>query len=199
LAIKSVHNEKELLTEVSKGNEKAFASLFYAYHNQLGEYIVLLTASTEMAEEIVQDVFVKIWQNRESITEVEKFTSYLFILTRNYTLNCIRKKAGERKKKEGYTLHIADDAEEAVPDEPLLSPDYQQVIDRAVAQLPPRQHQVFILKQEGRKNADIAKELGISADSVKKYQQWAVKSIRDFVKSHKELITLLIAMGLLSK
>ncbi|MFD0763562.1 RNA polymerase sigma factor [Mucilaginibacter lutimaris] len=199
MAIKSVHNESELLVEIGKGNEKAFASLFYAYHNQIAEYVVLLTASTELAEEIVQDVFVKIWQNKHKLHEVEKFTAYLFILTRNYTLNSIRKNVGDKKKQDAYNLSIVNDEEVIALDDPLSDPENQNLIERAIAQLPPSQHRVFLLKQEGRKNADIANELGLSAESVKKYQQWAIKSVAEFVRAHKELSAIFIAIGIMGK
>lgn len=199
MAISSVHNERELLIKVGEGDEKAFASLFYAYHSQIAEYVILLTASTEMAEEIVQDVFVKIWQNKEKLFEVEKFTSYLFILTRNYTLNSIRKNVGDRKRQEAYTLSVVSDEASEVIDDPLSDPEYQNLVERAIAQLPPSQHRVFVLKQEGRKTADIAKELGLSAESVKKYQQWAIKSVAEFVRAHKELSAIFIAIGLFGK
>jgi len=198
LPIKRVHNESELLIEVAEGNEKAFAELFHAYHNQLGEYIMLLTGSMEMAEEIVQDVFVKIWINRETLQSIDNFSSYLFILTRNYTLNCIRKMETDRKRQLSYTTHLVrtGDQDPAAREHPA---DHLDIIERAVAQLPPQQQRVFILKREGRKNREIAREMGISPDSVKKYQQWAVKSIAEFVRSHQELGSLLVFFSLLKK
>jgi len=197
LPLRPVHNEKELLGAVAKGNEKAFGELFYAYHNQIGEYVLMLTASKELTQEIVQDVFVKIWLNRENLPAVQNFSSYLFILTRNYTLNCIRREVNERKHKEAFELFAVADEGGMTPENPV--PDYGPVIERAVAQLPPQQQRVFVLKQAGRKNAEIANELGISPESVKKYQQWAVKAIAEFVKSHAELTIIFAAITFLKK
>ena len=191
MPIRSLHNENELLREIADGSQKAFTELFNAYHNQLGEYIILLTASEEMAEEIIHDVFVKIWLNKHDLPRIEKFSSYLFILTRNYTLNCIRKTVSEREKQKAYTLHLVDEEKYelgGVPD----NKDYTEIIEKAIAQLPPQQQKVFILKQKGEKNADIAFQLNISSESVRKYQQWAIKSVSDFVKAHIE-VTIMIA------
>jgi RNA polymerase sigma-70 factor (family 1) len=187
LAITAVNNERKLLLEIVEGNEAAFAELFFAYHNQLGEYVLMLTDSDEMTEEIVQDVFVKVWMNREALLTINKFTSYLFILTRNYTLNCIRKRVKERKQQENYSQLVLTDRFLAVDDELILDPDYQALVDRAVAQLPPQQQKVFILRQQGLKNPEIAEKMEISTDSVKKYQQWALKAVSEFVKSHAAL------------
>jgi RNA polymerase sigma-70 factor (ECF subfamily) len=182
---------------VSKGSEKAFVELFHAYHNQLGEYVLMLTASDEIAQEIVQDIFVKIWMDRHTLPALGNFSSWLFILTRNYTLNCIRRESSERKKKRAFELYaIAGGVGEVSPSIP---PGYEKVIDRAVAQLPPQQQKVFTLKQAGRSNDEIAAQLGISPESVKKYQQWALKAVTDFVKTHAELGVLFIAITLLKK
>jgi RNA polymerase sigma-70 factor (family 1) len=200
VALKPVHNESELLEQVTKGDEKAFGELFYAYHNQLGEYVMLLTHSEDMTQEIIQDVFVKVWLNREALTQIGKFTGYLFILTRNYTLNCIRKSVNERKSQEQYTtLTLLDDDNLLTEINHEPDRDYQALIDRAVANLPPQQQKVFMLRQEGLKNVEIAKKMDISPESVKKYQQWALKSVSEFVKSRAALSAILVAAATLSK
>ncbi|SMC66412.1 RNA polymerase sigma factor [Pedobacter nyackensis] len=187
MAIRTVKNERELLLKVEQGDETAFAELFFAYHNQLGQYVLMLTGSEEMTEEIVQDVFVKVWMNRAALLTINKFTSYLFILTRNYTLNCIRKRLNERKQQENYNQSVLTDPILSEEDELILDPDYQSLVDKAVAQLPPQQQKVFILRQQGLKNPQIAEKMEISTDSVKKYQQWALKAVSEFVKSHAAL------------
>jgi len=198
MPIRSIENEKELLLEIAKGNQKAFAGLFNAYNNQLSEYILMITASEEMTEEIILDVFVKIWMNRLDLANIENFSSYIFILTRNYTLNCIRKMVNERKKKDAYTLHLADDEKYSL-NELNDDKDYAEIIEKAVAQLPPQQQKVFILKREGKKNGDIAAELSISPESVRKYYQWAVKSVSGYVKSHIEVSVILACVGVFCK
>lgn len=192
MGIRAVHNERELLEEIVLGHEKAFAELFYAYHNQLGEYVLLLTNSEEMTEEVVQDVFVKVWLNREGLLKINDFKSYLFILTRNYTLNCIRKQVRDRKQQEQYDKEFL--TEELNVEELQSGFTYgerESMIDRAIAQLPPQQQKVFTLRQKGLKNPEIAKQMNISTDSVKKYQQWALKSVTEFVKMHATLSVLL--------
>jgi RNA polymerase sigma-70 factor (family 1) len=200
VALKPIHNEFKLLNEIAKGSEKAFAELFYAYHNQLGEFVLMLTNSYEMTEEIIQDVFVKVWLNREALTGIDKFTSYLFILTRNYTLNCIRKMVNDRKSKDQYdTLQLADAENLCTEVEWETDQDYQGLIDKAIAQLPPQQQKVFLLRQKGLKNPEIAKQINVSPQSVKKYQQWALKYVADFVKSNAALSGIMIIHSYLNK
>lgn len=192
MAIKPLLNETELLRQIAAGNEHAFSELFYGYHNQLGVYVQMLTGSKVMTQEIVQDVFVKIWLNREALDKVEKFTSYLFILTRNYTLNCIRKSAKEQLRISTEDIDSIKEELEEMEEKSLLDdPEYISLVERAVAQLPPQQQKVFRLRQQGLKNPEIARQMEISTDSVKKYQQWALKTVAEFVKAHAALSLLL--------
>jgi len=198
MPIKSLANERILLQQIAEGNEKAFATLFNAYNNQLAEYIISLTASEEMTEEIILDIFVKIWSNKLELPGVENFPSYVFILTRNYTLNAIRKAVNDRKNHMVYTLHLAEEELQFFVGVEEHK-DYSEVIEKAVSQLPPQQQKVFVLKQKGKKNGEIASELGISSESARKYYQWAVKSVASYVKSHIEVAVILACIGILNK
>ena len=198
MPVRSIENERLLLQQIAEGSEKAFATLFDAYHNQLAEYVLMLTASEEMTEEIILDIFVKIWINRPELSDIENFPSYIFILTRNYTLNAIRKIVNERKKQMGYSLYLADEEKYSIPGLEDHQ-DYTEIIEKAVLELPPQQQKVFVLKRDGKKNRDIALELSISPESVRKYHQWAVKSIARYVKAHIEVTIILAFVGVISK
>lgn len=190
MAIKSLPNEKELLQKIADGDDRAFAELFQVYHEPLAKYIFTLVDSVQMCEEIVLDIFVKVWENRLALPELDKFTSYLFILTRNYTLNCIRKLVSDEKHRELYVseiLHSKEDVGATIN----ISDEYLDVLNRAVAQLPLSQQRVLTLRQQGLKTREIAQQMGISTDSVKKYQQWASSSVAKFLKTHTALSILL--------
>lgn len=187
-----VDNENELLLKTAAGDERGFAGLFYAYHNQLAEFVLMLTQSPEMTEEIIQDVFVKIWQIKTDLPQIQNFTGYLFILTRNYTLNSVRKLTSVRKNQENYGLHI-DRAGLEIEEEPVNNILYIDLVERAVAQLPPQQQKAYILSKRDRlKHAEIADQMNLSKESVKKYIQWASQSIAKFITSHKEIFGLLL-------
>lgn len=161
-----------------------------AYHNQLASYVILLTESRELTEEIIQDVFVKIWNGREKLSEIESFTSYLFILTRNYTLNALRKKVAEREKKSIYDKVIQQETNTSLHNQE--EPNFHDLIDKAAVQLPPQQKKVFAMRMQGLKNQQIASEMQISPASVKKYQQWALKSVINYVRVFTGTLLLLM-------
>ncbi|WP_426330184.1 RNA polymerase sigma factor [Pedobacter sp. R-06] len=182
MSIKPLSNEKDLLKKIADGDSFAFAELFRAYNEPLAKYVYTLLESVEMCEEVVQDIFIKIWENRQELPYLEKFTSYLFILTRNHTVSSIRKMIQNRKYMQQYIEDIVIDS----TTENIFSADqeYQDTVARAVLQLPPSQQTVLMLRQQGLKTYEIAERMGISRDSVKKYQQWASHSVSKFLKSH---------------
>jgi RNA polymerase sigma-70 factor (family 1) len=171
--------EKELLSLVSKGDEAAFTVLFNAYHQRLGAYIYRLTESLPATQEIVQDVFVKIWLRRENLRGIDRFDAYLFVAARNHAYNYFRKMARERVQHSTYTETVPSAVEDVLAQEPGT---HQALLDQAIGHLPPRQQQVYILhRREGLSHAEIARELHLSLETVKKHMSLALRGIRDFL------------------
>lgn len=167
------------MCSIAEGDEAAFSELFYAYHQRLGAYVYRLTESKPATQEIVQDVFVKIWVKRAALTDVEHFDAYLFTAARNHVFNYIRNLARERSRRaaleaEGLREPVQA-AEVGTPEE-----DYHLLLDEAVAQLPQQQQRVYRLhKQEGLSHAEIAARMQLSVETVKKHMSLALRAIRD--------------------
>lgn len=174
-------SEKKLLMEVAAGNENAFRQLFYQYHEQLGRYIFHITHSHELTEEIVQDIFLKIWMNNEALAEIKNFKAYLFVLSKNHTLNYLRKLAKElsqkRKWEEDFlSIQFLDNVPENT---------YYRLLDEAIDRLPPQQQKVYLLSRHQRlKHAEIADQLNISKETVKSYLKIATASITAYITSN---------------
>jgi len=194
MAIKPLPNEKELLLEIANGDGIAFAELFRAYHGPLIKYIYTMLESVEICEEMVQDIFLKVWENREILPKLDKFTAYLFILTRNYTISAIRRMVKDKKHSQLYAEEVLslNESEEIFN----VDQEYQNILIKAIAELPPSQQRVLQLRQQGLKSRQIAGEMGISIESVKKYQQWATKSVSKFLKLHTAItISVILSMN----
>lgn len=187
------YDEKSLLLRVTQGDEIAFTVLFYAYHNKLGAYILRLTDSFPLTEEIVQDVFLKIWQNRSSLDNIQNFEAYLFVIARNRAFNCLKQMAREKMKKQEWE-NLA--RQEEAPDEILKTEyPYDGLIDKAIEELPPQQKKVYILhNQEGMGHSEIAIQLGLSPGTVKKHMSLALRSIREYVTAHIDPANIVILL-----
>lgn len=179
----STYSEKELLLHTATGNEFAFRQLMNTYQPLLLSFVYQLTRSQNTTEEIVQDVFLKIWMNRESLAHVHNFRSYLFIVCRNYALDQLRKIIREKKLlSEWEKDHAAPDTE--TPATGSEAEIIFTILDEAVAHLPPQQQKVYLLsRRQGLTHAQIARETGLSVLTVKKYMKLAIASIIDYSRS----------------
>jgi len=184
-----------LLLRVASGDARAFEQLFYTWHHKIGAYVLGWTKSLLVAEEIVQDVFLKIWLNRETLHTIEKFENYLFILARNHTFNHLRKTALERVKQREWATHFESDQE---PAPAALSEEFLPVVELAIQQLPPQQQKVYILKrQQGMKYDEIAAQLGISPETARKHLAAALRNITQYVQAHKRVVLLVLTTPLI--
>ena len=187
----SLYSEKDLLIKVSAGDEDAFRQLFLKYHQQLGIHIFRITNSVDIAEEIVQDVFLKIWMSRETLVRVRNFKAYLFVISKNHTLNCLRKLSRERIHKEEWE----DSSVKILTSESDSSNIYYCLLDEAIDQLPPQQQKVYLLSRHERlRYTEIANRLNLSCETVKKYLQIATASITAYVKTNSEAAIILLIL-----
>ncbi|MCJ0742588.1 sigma-70 family RNA polymerase sigma factor [Pedobacter montanisoli] len=187
MSLTAIHNEATILSQIADGNEEAFRKLFMAYHNQLAEHVYFLTHSKEVTEEIVHDVFVKIWTNRQDLDQIEKFTAYLFIICRNHTLNTLRKIA---KTQQADSVYKNEQLNSWGTNE-IDYGDFDELLGKSIDLLPSQQQQVFKYRMKGIKNPEIATKMGISTESVRKYYKLALTALVKHVKMHQSLITLL--------
>lgn len=193
MAIVAIQDEMQLLLQLMDGNQRAFKKLFDYYHQPLASYVFQVTESVLLTEEIVQDVFVKIWLKREQMSEVSSLKDYLFILCRNRTIDALRLQAKNAVRKADIEKYLL---EEVALDE-LDNPGeiYRQWISDAVAQLPPQQQKVYKLSRYERlKQDEIAAQLGLSKETVKKHMQLAIKFLEQQLKDRMDppVLTILL-------
>ncbi|RYE26946.1 MAG: RNA polymerase sigma-70 factor [Sphingobacteriaceae bacterium] len=190
--ISSFENEKELLLQVSAGNEFAFRKLFNLHHQKLGAYILRLTDNHELAEEVVQDVFLKIWLNRKALEKVQNFNAYLFTVSKNHALNCLRQQSKEwLQQKKWFTEQEEFTETDAI--------NYYNLLDKAIDRLPKQQQKIYLLSRHERlKYGEIATKLNLSKETVKKYLKIANHSITSFlIAQHLLPLLLLTAINFL--
>ncbi|RZJ81857.1 MAG: RNA polymerase sigma-70 factor [Chryseobacterium sp.] len=194
MAIRPLKNEAELLAKIAQGSERAFTELFEAYYGLLGEYVLKITKSLDVTEEIVQDTFVKIWLKRDDLPHIERFSNYMFILCRNRTMDYLRKQAKERAVMAELESGLLD----KLADDDLENPSevYRELIDKAVNKLPAQAKRVYVMSRYERlKHEEIASQLGISPETVKKHIQYAVSFIKSDLHSSMDLGLLAIMLS----
>lgn len=190
----TLHNERELLLAMAKGDEKAFRQLFHHYWRHIYSVAFAFTKSIVLSEEIVQDVFLKVWLKRELLTPVKNFKGYLFTVARNHIYNELRKKSCEQ----AFAEHLEECFIEisSLPEQQLLLKETQSLVDEAVAHLPVQQRTVYELsRKEGLDHSQIADKLGISKLTVKSHMNKALHVIRRaYQSSTGELLFILFIL-----
>jgi RNA polymerase sigma-70 factor (family 1) len=178
---KILPNERELFSLMAEGNEIAFSDIFFFYIPLLQPHIFGMTRSEEMTQDIIHDVFLKIWVGRAKLKEVENYKAYIFRMATNQTYDWLRKQANEKIALAGTRLRMQESlntTEEAI--------DLNQsaaIIDQAIMQLPPQRKLVFKLsREEGLSNEEIAERLNISKYTVKNHLAEALRSIKEYLQ-----------------
>jgi RNA polymerase sigma-70 factor (family 1) len=177
-------NEKDILVKAAEGNEAAFRILFDKYHQKIYSFAFHLTRSRFLAEEITQEVFLKIWLKRQDLAGINFFYSYLKVVCRNVGLNYLDRIAREKLILKYIELNSADADHSTV--NTVLSNEYQQILDDVIDRLPEQQRKVFLLsRQDGLKYDEIAAQLHISRHTVNEYMKKALLFIRN--QLHRQL------------
>ncbi|MCC6288471.1 MAG: sigma-70 family RNA polymerase sigma factor [Chitinophagaceae bacterium] len=180
------HNEKNLLLQVAEGDEFAFRRLYDHYRKKIYALGVFLTKSESLAQELGQDVFMKIWEKREQLREIDYFNSWLRTIARNTATNYIRARAME---KFGINHISAFENSNCFTENDAADREYSLLLQAAVNQLPPQQQKVYILhRQQGLCHEAIAKQLDISVLTSKKYMKLALRSIRIFLEDRMDIV-----------
>lgn len=189
---KLLFNEKDLLLQVAQHDENAFRQLFEHYKNKIYAFAFHLTDSTVLSEEIVQDVFVKIWINKEALVRIDQFSAYLFTITRNHTFNQLKRLANER-----FILkQLKDELPESEnnTEQLLINKEYNGILQQAIELLPPQQQLIYNLsRKEGLKLEEIAQQLNLSVNTVKSHMGKALKTIRSHFNDRIQTLLIIAA------
>ncbi len=167
---------------LNEGQEKALRYVYKKYCNRIYLLAMKFLKSPELAQELVQDVFLKLWEKRTELDKDRPIEAWLYTVARNKVINQFKKMAREQQKAAIQTLEAVSATEKA--DKRLLEGEAYQLLNEAVIRLPEKQRQVYTLsRMEGYSRLEIAEQLQISALTVKTHMSRAVLSVKNFVQS----------------
>ena len=186
---------QNLVGLLQKGNVAAFDSLFEVYSVRLYRFALRYLKNVPDAEELVQEVFVKVWENRKNLKTDLSFKSYLFTISLNHIRKHFHKKAITLR----YLESLQNDSEPA-HDQSMNNEDYESVMERInliIDEMPPRRREIFIKsKMDGKSSKEIAAELGISSGTVDNQVSEAMHQLRSRLKNENILMLLYLILFL---
>jgi RNA polymerase sigma-70 factor (ECF subfamily) len=170
-------DEKELFRQIAGGDTAAFRKLFHQYNRLLQPFVVKLTKSDFAAEEVLQEVFLKIWLYREKLACVENPKAYIVRIVSNESLNYLRLLVKDRRSFAAIPPMQATGF--LAPEQSMAYRETEKMIQEAVKQLPPGCQQIYRLsRDENKRIPEIASSLNLSDSTVKNQLVKALKIIR---------------------
>lgn len=184
----------ELAVRLRNGDLDAFNTLYWKYHAALYLNVIKLTKDAGLTEDIVQEVFITLWEKRSGIMEDQSIAGWLFTVSYHKSVDALK-----RKFKEASVIKLFVVPQEE-PENADLSDAQINILNKALEQLSPQKSKVFTLcKIEGKSYEQASVQLNISKHTVKEYLSEAVKSVKVYLHNHPELKTSMVVVLLIKQ
>lgn len=188
------YNEDELLVLLRQGNQRAFHRIYDRYKIELGLRILRMVKSEELAEELLQDLFMRLWQQREQIDIEKSLGAYLYRVAKNMVVDLLRRAA---KEQQIHQQIIAASTElYRHVEESLFAKENEAILRQAIDQLPPQRKKIFVhCKLEGLSYKEVAELYHISTTTVNDHIQKSMHSIKQYLLKRPGLqLSILLAI-----
>lgn len=179
-----IPDEASLVRLAADGDQVAYGRLYSFYYPQLYTSLAFIAQSHEDAQEIIHEVFLKIWKAKESLVLVRSFEDYAYTLAKNLLFNHLkRKKVNQRILQSIFDQSVKNAGPS--PDQEYLYKQYYQTAITAINELPEQKRRIFLMRtQEGMSLGEIADEMGISVSAVKKHLYAAFDSVKEALRQN---------------
>lgn len=181
------NSEDRFVHGLKNGDEKVFEELFKTYYAPLCEYCLRYVSDADMAEEIVQDLFFKIWVKREELNINVSIKAYIFTALRNHALNYISRLKIQDRYNQFIVVRSKNDVEHPV--DVLEEKDMERIMKQAIAMLPEKRREIFEMSRfEDMKYWEIAEKLNVSVKTVESQMSKALEHMRKVLSKFLALI-----------
>ncbi len=175
------NSDSELLLRLGSEDKEAFSRIYYQYKDKLYGFAYGLTNSVENSEDLVHDVFLKLWQNRKSAAKIENLNAWLFRIAQNQFIDAVRKFSKSILVFSEY-LKNQEETDNITPVDVLITKELKEVLEEAVRHLPPQQREIFCLhREQGLRHAEIANKLNLSVSTTQNHINQAFANIRRYL------------------
>ncbi|WP_316795038.1 RNA polymerase sigma-70 factor [Pedobacter agri] len=195
MTLKPLSNQQALQDEIALGNHHAFATIYYHYYDNIYAYAFYLVKSDVIAEEIVQEAFLRFWIKGKAVSTMINVESFLVTIVRNRSIDILRKVKSEQKF-DKERLSEWNEGHNDTEEQVMLN-EGKKILQEAIDNLPAQQRLVYQLcHQQNMKYDDAARALNLSPETVKSYMKLALKSLRKFIKSNSDYLAIAVILKL---
>jgi RNA polymerase sigma-70 factor (ECF subfamily) len=190
-------NEQESLKQLALGNKEAFTVIYQQYHAGIYNYLLKFTKNPVLTEDLVHDVFLKIWEIRAQLDIKSSFSAYLYRLARNAALTQLNRISLFDTIRDEVMHRVSLGINDQSLMNALETKQYEELLHNAVASLPPQRREAFILcRQQGKSYEEAAALMNISRNTFKQHLSLAVKSIREYLLEHGHISLLILLVSM---
>jgi len=184
-------DELDALDRLRFGDHEAFKLIYKRYHPDIAKRILFLIKDTFLAEDLTQQVFMKIWELRERLAHVDSFKFFLYRMAKNMVVDFYRKAANDQNLVE-QLLYSAQHFSNTTQED-IFYKEYQQIIETAIEKLPKQQKEVFKLcKMQGFSYKEVSDRLGISTSTISNHMVQATKTLRSKINIDQLVLILML-------
>ncbi|RKE47157.1 RNA polymerase sigma factor [Sphingobacterium detergens] len=193
---KELEEEKALLTRLKEGNYEAFEEVYGLYYRQLAGNLMKLLKNRDLVGEALQEIFMRLWNNRDNVDPEKPIKAYLFRIGENLVYDAFRRAARDEKMR-AYFMAFTTEAYEHI-EKTLYEQENRKMLYEAIDQLPPQRKKVYRLcKLEEKSYKEISEMLGISTAAVNDHVTKANAFLKEYFSSHPSLPALITATVIL--
>jgi len=181
------HTDEALVVLLNNDDERAFLEIYDRYKDELATHLVRLLHSSELAEEVLQDVFMMLWEKRHEMDALKSVPAYLYRSAINKTKNVFRKIANDNRLREEFLTYCRT-ANSNIVEEWMENKEIQQLLQTLLDRLPPQQKKVYMLcKLDGLSYKEVSEKLKISITTVNSHIRNANIFLKGELKNQPEL------------
>ena len=186
-------DQRKLVLALKKGDISAFEQFFYLYEKNLQYFVWSLTKSQYVAEEIVQEVFIKLWTRRETLDPSRSVKSLLYTMAHNLAFNHLRDAANRADLRQELWHNVVSAQNQT--ENTILSSEFESLVEEILESLPAQKRSIYILsRREGKSNQEIADLLGITPKTVKNHLWRTLQYIRERLQPYVDVAILLVVL-----
>ncbi len=168
----------KLVEGLKAGQPCSFREFFILFEKKLYRFVFSITKSEYISEEIIQEVFIKVWEKRETLEASQSFDAFIFTMTRNLTYNYLRDASRRKSIRDELWTNISQEQERVESD--LIFEEYKGILEDIIQKLPQQNRSIYVLSREhGKSNSEIAELLGISQKTVRNHLWKSMAIIRN--------------------
>src|SRR5690606_25139600 len=185
----------DLLHRISKDDEDAFSELYRTYEPGMHHFFKRYVHADSLADDLCQELFIKLWANRRQLAGVREFRPYLHVIARNLALNALKRLAVSQHAMGELLRHYP--IQQEVTEQTVMAREYRRLLDQVLSRLPRRSREIFALcREQGKSYDEAARVLGVSRNAIKNHMVSTLKVLKSFAE--KQLgVTIALLIGIM--